>query len=705
MLRQRRGVSGCWRRGCAGIFDTSSCSSRQLIIVNHRSGNPGPGWCHPASLLDAVAVPVVVLDSPGRIRFFNRAAEQLTGFERSLLHDAFLWEALVPSEDVPILRSLLEEALARQGPAVREMHWRAAGGGTRLMSCTCVPLPGPPVQLLLTAFDAGERRRIEEELRTSQERLRDVISNAPVVLFALDREGNFLLSQGKGLERLGLAPDEAVGQSIFHLYKDHATIIRNFRRALAGESFESTVEVGNLVYEVWYSPLRDALSRITGVVGVAVDVTARAQAERHLRRRLELEKLIARISASFISRAPERVDQGIQEALEQVGEFMGVDRTYVFLFSGDGARLSNTHEWCAAGVEPQRERLQNLSASDFPWWMEHLRRLEPIYIGRVAALPEEAAAERAALEIQQIQSLLVVPMSSAGRLVGFVGFDSVREEKTWDEDDVALLQTLSSIFTTALERRTAELRQQRLEEQLRQAQKMEAVGRLAGGVAHDFNNLLTIISGYAHLLASGEVTAEEVRRTAGEIVQAAGRATELTQQLLTFSRRQVPEPKILDLNQLIARMESWLRRTIGERVELDLNLRPDLPAVVADPGQVEQVLINLALNARDAMPEGGRLTIETEALEVVDRSPAANLAPGSYVRMSVKDNGSGMDAAVRSRAFEPFFTTKAPGKGTGLGLAIVYGIVKQHHGEIAVESEPGRGTCITIYFPCARGSP
>jgi PAS domain S-box-containing protein len=673
--------------------------------VNHRSGNPEPGSWDPASLLDAIAVPVVVLDAGGRVRFFNRAAEQITGFERWLIHNAFLWEALVPSGDASILRSLLEEALARQGPASREMQWRVADGGTRLMSCTCVPLLGPPVHLLLTAFDAGERRRIEQELRASQERLRDVVSNAPVVLFALDREGNFVLSQGKGLERLGLAPDEAVGQSIFHMYKDNVTIIGNFRRALAGESFESTVEVGNSVYEVWYSPLRDAVSRITGVVGVAVDVTARAQAERYLRRRLELEKLIARISTSFISRAPEFVDQGIHEALAQVGKFMGVDRTYVFLFSEDGARLSNTHEWCAPGVEPQRERLQDLPASGFPWWMDRLRRLEPIYIGQVAALPEDAAAERAALETQQIQSLLVVPMSSAGRLVGFVGFDSVREEKTWDEDDVALLETLGSIIATALERRTAELRRKLLEEQLRQAQKMEAVGRLAGGVAHDFNNLLTIISGYAHLLASGEVTAEEVRRTALEIVQAAKRATELTQQLLTFSRRQVPEPKILDLNQLIARMESWLRRTVGEGVELVLHLRPDLPAVVADPSQVEQVLINLALNARDAMPDGGRLTIETNTVEIAERYVTADLAPGSYVKLSVRDSGSGMDAAVRSRAFEPFFTTKEPGKGTGLGLSIVYGIVKEHHGEIAVESQPGQGTCITIYFPRAKESP
>lgn len=651
------------------------------------------------ALLDAIPVPVAVLDARGRILFANQAMEQISGYSRSRLRGALAWDVLVPELEVPAFRSLLEETLARAGRAVRDIHWRLADGTLCPMSCVCVPLPGSPPAFLLTASDAGERLRIEEELRTSRQRLRDVIGNAPVVLFALDEHGTFLLSEGKGLERLGLSSGEAVGRSVYEMYGNNPAVLQNFRRALAGETFESTVEVEDSVYEVWYSPLQNALSRITGVVGVAVDVTSRAQAERYLRRRLELEKLIARISAGFINRTPEEVDAAIAEALREVGEAMGVDRAYLFLLSEDGSTVSNTHEWCAQGIEPQRQHLQNLAVSGLPWWVERLSRLEPIYISRVADLPAEAAAERWALEAQQIRSLLVMPMSWSGRLTGFVGFDSVRRERSWSEDDAALLQTLSNIFAGALERRAAERRRKQLEEQLRQAQKMEAVGRLAGGVAHDFNNLLTIISGYAHLLATGDVAPADLQRTAAEILQAAGRATELTQQLLTFSRRQVPEPRVLDLNELISRMESWLRRTIGEDVELVLKLAPGIGAILADPGQIEQVLINLALNARDAMPHGGRFVVETGALHLARPNPSLGLAPGSYVALSVTDSGSGMEAAVRSRAFEPFFTTKEPGKGTGLGLSIVYGIVKEHRGEITIDSEPGRGTRVTMYFP------
>ncbi|MCS6954034.1 MAG: PAS domain S-box protein [Bryobacterales bacterium] len=664
-------------------------------------GNAQLGCWDGPSLLDAISVPVTVLDAQGRIAYANRAAEEISGASRSRLLGAFMWDVLTPTAEAAALRSLLEEALACGGPAGREIHWRVADGSLRLMSCVGVPLGGPTPAVVLTACDAHERRRIEQELHTSRERLQDVMSNAPVVLFALDERGTFLLSEGKGLERLGLRPGQVVGRSIFDLYGNHPAILENFRRALGGDTFKSTVGVDGSVFEVWYSPLRDAGGRVTGVIGVAVDVTDRVHVERYLWRRLELEKLLARISADFLNRVPEQVDAAVTEALRAVGEAMGVDRTYLFLLSEDGATVRNTHEWCAAGIAPQRERLQDVAVAKFRWWMDHLERREPIYVSRLADLPPEAAAERAAFEARQIRSVLAVPLSWGGRLMGFVGFESVRGEKSWSPDDAALLETLSSIFAGALEREAAERRRKQLEEQLRQAQKMEAVGRLAGGVAHDFNNLLTIISGYAHLLAAGDLAPEELQPTAREILQAAGRAMELTQQLLTFSRRQVAEPRLIDLNEVVARMESWLRRTAGDHVDLVLNLQPGRAPVVADPAQIEQVLINLALNARDAMPEGGRLVVETGAAQLSRPEPALGLGPGHYITLSLCDSGCGMEADVRSRIFEPFFTTKEPGKGTGLGLSIVYGIVKEHRGEIAVESAPGRGTRITIYFPRA----
>ena len=240
-----------------------------------------------------------------------------------------------------------------------------------------------------------------------------------------------------------------------------------------------------------------------------------------------------------------------------------------------------------------------------------------------------------------------------------------------------------------------------LEEQLRQSQKMEAIGQLAGGIAHDFNNLLTAINGFSDLSLRRLEPEDPLRGNIEEVKKAGERAASLTRQLLAFSRKQVLQPKVFGLNSVISEVEKMLKRLIGEDIELRTVLDGDTGSVKADPGQIEQVIINLAVNARDAMPSGGRLTIETANVYIDEGYADMRIAvdPGQYVMLSISDTGVGMDEHVQSHIFEPFFTSKEAGKGTGLGLSTVYGIVKQSDGNVQVYSEVGRGTTFKVYLP------
>ena len=299
----------------------------------------------------------------------------------------------------------------------------------------------------------------------------------------------------------------------------------------------------------------------------------------------------------------------------------------------------------------------------------------------------------------RITSFLGVPLKHGERTFGLIGLGN--KESGYDLADQQDIETLSIAFVEALDRKRENKEKERLQDHLRQSQKMEAIGRLAGGIAHDFNNLLTIIKGYSQLSLLELKEGDPLRGIMEEIQNASQRAADLTRQLLVFSRRQVSDVKVLDINVRLRDLDKMLRRVIGEDVELLTLLAEDLGRVKADPGQIDQVIMNLAVNARDAMPSGGKLTIETRNAELDEFYARRHVAvtPGHYVMISVSDTGVGMTPEVRERAFEPFFTTKEKGKGTGLGLSTVYGIVKQSGGNIWVYSEPGKGTVIKIYLP------
>jgi signal transduction histidine kinase/ActR/RegA family two-component response regulator len=316
--------------------------------------------------------------------------------------------------------------------------------------------------------------------------------------------------------------------------------------------------------------------------------------------------------------------------------------------------------------------------------------------------PTPAAAERALplLRDHGVQSGVHVMLAAPDGPKGVLGVYS-SAPRAFDREDVLFVQGVANILAAAISRRSTEEDLIQSQVRLQSVQKMEAIGRLAGGIAHDFNNLVQAIGGYTEILLKRLPPGEGLHHYAFEIRRAGDRAAALTRQLLAFSRQQVLQPRVLDLNAVVANVEHLLRRLIGEHIELETVLASDLGAIKADATQLDQVLVNLAVNSRDAMPGGGTLTIETRnvALSKDDQREAFAIRTGPYVMLAVTDTGCGMDAETRARAFEPFFTTKAAGQGSGLGLSTVYGIVKQSDGYIWLDSEPGTGTRVRIYLP------
>ncbi len=327
---------------------------------------------------------------------------------------------------------------------------------------------------------------------------------------------------------------------------------------------------------------------------------------------------------------------------------------------------------------------------------------DPIYRleGVIKAITAAASVATFAMLVPMMPSLIVLPSPAQLAKVNQSLEREIEERRAAEEE----VRRINEELEERVARRTVERRS--LEDQLIQSQKMEAVGRLAGGVAHDFNNLLTVILGYTEMLRDRVGRDSTAIEYSDEIRCAAERASSLTNQLLAFSRRQVAVPRVVDLNTIVQGIDRMLRRIIGEDIQLVARLSPGIPAVKVDPSHIDQVIMNLAVNSRDAMPEGGTLTIETAEVDLTAEYADRHIGveAGHYVLLAVSDTGTGMDAATRARVFEPFFTTKEIGKGTGLGLSIVYGIVKQNGGEILVYSEPGRGTAFKIYLPAVMES-
>jgi GAF domain-containing protein/CheY-like chemotaxis protein len=432
-----------------------------------------------------------------------------------------------------------------------------------------------------------------------------------------------------------------------------------------------------------------------GFVTTYTDVSERKHAERALAERARHAALRAATAAALSAGGP--ADATLQRAAEALVEHLDAAFARIWTLGADGAVLElrasaglYTHrDGAHARVPVGQLKIGRIAASRAPLWTNAVADDPHIH--------DPAWARR-----EGLVAFAGVPLVVEDRLVGVMALFS---RQALSESAVEAMQSVAISVAQAVERAQSERERAQLEDQLRQAQKMEAIGRLAGGVAHDFNNLLSVITGRTGLLLHRLDAADPLRRHVDLIEKTAERAAGLTGQLLAFSRKQILQPAILDPNVVVAGMEKMLRRLIAENITIVPALDAGVGRVRADRGQLEQVLLNLTINARDAMPEGGRVIIETTNVELDDSYARihAGVTPGPYVLLAVTDTGVGMTAETREHLFEPFFSTKGPEKGTGLGLATVYGIVKQSGGHIAVYSEPGLGSTFRIYLPRVDG--
>jgi PAS domain S-box-containing protein len=568
----------------------------------------------------------------GTFAFVNQNACDTLGYTREELMALTLFD-VNPAITLEIWNSLFAAGPFTPG-SVRTLHRRKDGAVFPVEAFGSHIILGEENVSVSYVIDLSEEAQTRQALAEKQHLLQSLLDNAPVVVWYVDSDGRFQLSEGSALSLVGLAPGQAVGKTVAEVFPVLGDMAEATERALQGNPVEGIVSVDKSDFEYRYLPRRDDTGKVIGATGVAIDITARRSAE-HANLRLMTAFEQADESVLLLDR---------EGRIEYVNAaFEGVSGTPKAQMLGrpwpDLLPKSRTDDPC-------RSELVQAIRGGAPWR------------GTIRGMGDTGDNH----DERVLQASLSPLHDSGGRLTGFV---------TSCRDITEQTQT---------------------EERLRHIEKMDTVGQLAGGVAHDFNNLLQIVLGNADLcLALG---APELMRSAlGEIQEAGKRAAALVKQLLSFSRN-MGQPKSVALGGLVDRMLPLLRRLLGEHILIKVEASGSGFDVWGDESQLEQVVVNLCVNARDAMAEGGHLTILLSQCSV-NRGEAERLGlsgPGAYVALEVADTGSGMNEAIRRRVFEPFFTTKAPGVGTGLGLATVFAVSKRHGGSVEVRSQVGKGS-------------
>ena len=605
---------------------------------------------------------IYTTDANGNFTHANSAALTITGYSLEELQRFNYLDLILPEHRDRVSKIYIGQFRQRQVTTYVEFPFFNKSGDVLWFgqNASLVTEGENPVGFHVIARDITKRKQAEEALQRSEERYRNILESIQDGYSEIDLGGNFTFVNNMTCRHLGYTKQELIGMN-YHQYtsEENGRKIKKLYTEVykTGKPIDLTdhelisKDGTTATYELSVSLIRNAEGNPIGFRQTSRDITERKKAEEALRQSEERYRNIL---------------ETMQEA------YYETDLAGHFTFVNDAlCRHLGYSKEELIGMNYRQYTDEENAKKLYQHYIGLYRTGQPIKPFEAGYVGKDGTKLLAEISVSLIRD-------SEGKPIGFRGISrDITERKQAEEEKVSL------------------------QEQLRQSQKMEAIGQLAGGVAHDFNNLLTVIKGYSQLSLLDLKENDSLRGNIQEIEKATQRATDLTRQLLAFSRRQILDLKVLDLNVLLKDLEKMLRRIIGEDIQLVTLLSEDLGKVKIDPSQIEQVIFNLAVNARDAMPSGGKLAIETANVELDEEYAHAHVsvAPGRYVRLSVSDTGVGMTQEVKERVFEPFFTTKEKGKGTGLGLSMVYGIVKQSNGNIWLYSEPDRGTTFRIYFP------
>ncbi len=602
------------------------------------------------SLFESTSDFVAIMDMQGKIIDYNRSSDILGVARENIIGKNFLETGIFKKEHESLYREILADLEKGKNIDPAEVELTAPDGSKRTyrFSPTVVHMEGQPfaIQVLAREVSKSERKLpAPKDIRIDEWRSIFQAIGHPSIILSTDHQ--IVAANDATLKALGLKSDEVEGRQCYEIFHNSSLPplgcpLNTLLSSGGMDMVEMEVEAVNGVFLVFCTPLLDAEGNIDKVLHIATDVTQKKRAERDLTlRQAQARALLDSSDETMV-------------LVNKSGVILEINEAGARALNGSPEKLKGSIFY------------GHLPPELAPHWREEIEKV--LVSGKPVSFENFAAGFQTANRVHPV-------FGEDGGVIGLAIYSRDMSER------------------------------RDLERQLFHAQKMEAVGRLAAGIAHDFNNNLTPIFGLSELTLKSLSPSSSIRDNLVDIRSSAQKLAKLTSQLLVFGRKQPIEPGIHNLNDIIVDVEKMLGRVIGEDVSLSKSLAPDLGKTRVDAGQIEQIIINLAVNARDAMPDGGKLTIETRNVDLdLDFAKGhLSLLPGKYVLMTVSDTGEGMDEQTRSRVFEPFFTTKERGKGTGLGLSTVYGIVKQNGGDVWVYSEPGLGASFKIYFPIHEG--